>query len=84
MVKTDLVDFSQELRSRLVYVGWHPAYYGWQMVFDFGWTRVSIALTPFTQGVEMFAWGLFYRPIRNLTPEVAARVLRKILERSKR
>ena len=89
MVNTDFsIDLmgkgiSRELMERLVYAGPHPAYeVGEQMVFRFEGTMVSIAWTPYTQGIEMFAWGLFYRPIRNLTPEVAARVLRKIMERS--
>ena len=40
---------------------------GWQMEFRFGEVWVSVACTSFTDGVEMWAKGLWLEPKKRLT-----------------
>ena len=67
------------LNQYLLYAGTHPwEEEGWQMAFDIFGVQVSIACTPETQGVELMAWGLFMKPLKNVTPVVARRVLERL------
>jgi hypothetical protein len=49
-------NFSSFLQDHMVYAGPHPSYedpWWWQIAFDFGKIQVSIASTPYTDGVEL-------------------------------
>lgn len=75
MTKTVLADF-------VVYAGPHPWQdAGWQIALRIGMVDVSIACTPSTEGVELMAWGLFARPLTNMTPVMALKVVDLILRR---
>jgi hypothetical protein len=67
----------------LLYAGAHPWQGdGWQIAFDFSGIQVSIAYTSKTQGVELMAWGLFMRPLVNVTPAQALNVLSRLMART--
>ena len=70
-----------DLNQHLIYAGTHPVeHVGWQITFDFGELQVSIACTPWTTGVELMVWGLFAKPLKNVTPAMALNVLKHLME----
>jgi hypothetical protein len=70
------------LADLVVYAGPHPWQdAGWQIALKVGAVDVSIAWTPYTQGVELMAWGLFTKPLEHVTPAQALDVLNYLLQR---
>lgn len=79
--KVVLAGSGSGLRRFVKYAGPHPwENEGWQIVLDFGEVQVSIACTPWTTGVELMAWGLFVKPLKNVTPAMALNVLKHLME----
>lgn len=69
-----------DFRKFIVYAGAHPwENAGWQIAFDFGRVQVSVACTPGTKGVELMAWGLFVKPLENVTPSILVDVLKMLM-----
>jgi hypothetical protein len=72
-----------KLEKYLVNVGTHPVfeYPWWQIAFDFGDVQVSIAETPYTEGVELMVWGMSEKPLTNVTPGIVVNILDLLLQR---
>lgn len=74
-----------EIMGYMKSAGPHPVEeYGWQMTFQFGAVSASVAWTPNTKGIEVFAWkngaGLWPKAKDFLTGEEVRSILTELME----